>query len=408
MLETLLDLHNEYYLAEDKANFWQNIEDPECAAIFKHDIDRRMERYVATQASIEARLEELKQREGEALKQKSPKKIRVSGAMIVKNEEAVVKNALLSAYDVCDEICVLDTGSTDKTPEIISKFPKVKLKKKNLVPFDFSIARNMNFNMCSGDIIFVIDADELLMGESSLWKEMGSDSIYFAELTEFKNKKSVFRSTQPRVYPRNSIVWKNQVHNRPELQDASIGLFCSRNSIPLYHFKDYNKKKIEHRHERSADFVEGMKKDPDSFKKFYLMTKLYMANGDYKSAMKSGAKALKRFKLLDWNMMQMFQDFLLIYTRALFAGTRFTNAIEPLHLHANLKGLTTDGAFFNYAYASSQGEHFLAAQFLEQYFDIMDEECGKPYFMHETLEYFDQALLMRDVYRFWIKNLRIT
>ena len=42
--------------------------------------------------------------------------------MIVKNEEEVLVNCLDSVSDICDEIIIVDTGSTDKTKEIAKKF----------------------------------------------------------------------------------------------------------------------------------------------------------------------------------------------------------------------------------------------------------------------------------------------
>lgn len=42
--------------------------------------------------------------------------------MIVKNEENTLGNCLESVKDIVDEIVIVDTGSTDKTKEVASKF----------------------------------------------------------------------------------------------------------------------------------------------------------------------------------------------------------------------------------------------------------------------------------------------
>ena len=42
----------------------------------------------------------------------------LSLAMMVKNEEDFLEDALRSARDFCDELIVVDTGSTDRTIEI--------------------------------------------------------------------------------------------------------------------------------------------------------------------------------------------------------------------------------------------------------------------------------------------------
>ena len=44
--------------------------------------------------------------------------ISISLCMIVKNEEKLLKRCLDSYSPVCDEIVIVDTGSTDRTKEI--------------------------------------------------------------------------------------------------------------------------------------------------------------------------------------------------------------------------------------------------------------------------------------------------
>jgi glycosyltransferase involved in cell wall biosynthesis len=406
MLETLISLHNEYYISHDHANFWKNIEDPELAQIFKYDVERRAQRFLSTQAQIAARIAELEERKEKALKKKSPKKIRISGAMILKNEEEFIETALLSIYDVCDEICILDTGSTDKTVEIVSKYPKVKLQQKEIVPFDFSIARNMNFNMCSGEAIFVLDGDEMLMNELS--EPIENYYIYSATITEFIRKKPFYRWNQPRIFPKNKIIWKSHVHNVPELQDETIQVYCEANDISIYHFKDLKKREDNSRNERNTYFIGRINdKEPDSFRKFYFLTRLHLANGENELAIKNGEKAFDRYKYLKWNQMLYYRDFLMMYVRALYIKRKFSLALEPLYLHANLRGLTSDSCFFNYAFATSQEDHPLAMQYLEKYFDLIKDEMHDPYFRNETLQYHDQILLMRDIYRYWQKCLRM-
>lgn len=46
----------------------------------------------------------------------------ISLCMIVKNEEAVLERCLDSIADLMDEIIIVDTGSTDRTKEIASKY----------------------------------------------------------------------------------------------------------------------------------------------------------------------------------------------------------------------------------------------------------------------------------------------
>jgi len=84
--------------------------------------------------------------------------------MIVKNEEESLPICLESVRQVVDEMIIVDTGSTDSTKKIASKFGArvIDHKWQN----DFSKTRNLSLNNASGDWILVLDADEELMKES--------------------------------------------------------------------------------------------------------------------------------------------------------------------------------------------------------------------------------------------------
>ncbi|MBC7475937.1 MAG: glycosyltransferase [Candidatus Sericytochromatia bacterium] len=48
----------------------------------------------------------------------------ISVCIAAKNEEAYISQCIESVYDIANEIIVLDTGSTDKTKEIVKSFFK--------------------------------------------------------------------------------------------------------------------------------------------------------------------------------------------------------------------------------------------------------------------------------------------
>jgi len=86
--------------------------------------------------------------------------MKLSLCMIVKDEEAVLPQCLQSVKDVVDEMVVLDTGSTDRTPEIAAELG-AKVYQFEWC-HDFSAARNEALKYVQGEWILVLDADEVL------------------------------------------------------------------------------------------------------------------------------------------------------------------------------------------------------------------------------------------------------
>lgn len=83
--------------------------------------------------------------------------------MIVKNEAANLPRCLDSVRGVVDEIVVLDTGSTDTTPQIAQDYG-AKVYHSDWRN-DFSKARNEALQFVTGDWVLVLDADEVLAAE---------------------------------------------------------------------------------------------------------------------------------------------------------------------------------------------------------------------------------------------------
>ena len=86
--------------------------------------------------------------------------ITISLCMIVKNESAVLARCLDTVADLCDEIVIVDTGSTDNTKEIAARYTD-KIYDFEWID-DFSAARNFSFSKATCDYIYAPDADEVL------------------------------------------------------------------------------------------------------------------------------------------------------------------------------------------------------------------------------------------------------
>ena len=84
----------------------------------------------------------------------------VSLCMIVKDEDDCLLAAIQSVRDLTDELIVIDTGSTDSTPQL-ALAAGAKLFHLTWTQ-DFSVARNFALEQASSDWILVLDADEVL------------------------------------------------------------------------------------------------------------------------------------------------------------------------------------------------------------------------------------------------------
>ncbi len=88
------------------------------------------------------------------------KSITISLCMIVRNEESTLGNCLDSVKDICDEIIIVDTGSTDRTKEIAGKYTD------RIFDFtwidDFAAARNFSFGQATMEYTLWLDADDVI------------------------------------------------------------------------------------------------------------------------------------------------------------------------------------------------------------------------------------------------------
>ena len=137
--------------------------------------------------------------------------------MIVKNEQKVISRCLDCVKQFADEIIIVDTGSTDNTKQIASKYTNKVFDFKWCD--DFSKARNFSYSLASKDYIMWLDADDIIKSSEvekikKLKLNMNADTYMFKYTTCFdKDGKPLFSFYRERIVKRSlNLKWQGFVH----------------------------------------------------------------------------------------------------------------------------------------------------------------------------------------------------
>ncbi|MED3549818.1 glycosyltransferase [Cytobacillus praedii] len=208
--------------------------------------------------------------------------------MIVKNEEKLIERCLSSVRNKVDEIIIVDTGSSDRTIELASKFTSkiYNLEWKE----DFSYARNYSLEKATSDYILVLDADEYLDDSSNLDKVLVTEkdhytvriknhlssggSIYHPAVRLFKNKRG--------------LQYFGKIHEHLNVEDKSLNLTHEFGELIINHegYKDEIVKE-KNKHERNIKILhDEVEKNPSGYN-YYNLGNQYKSNQEYNKALEA-------------------------------------------------------------------------------------------------------------------------
>lgn len=152
--------------------------------------------------------------------------ITISLCMIVKNEEKVLARCLDSLSGLMDEIIIVDTGSTDSTKEIASRYTD-KIYDFEWID-DFAAARNFAFSKATQEYIYSADADEFLSAENRerfaalkecLLPEIEIVQMKYGNQLEFGTVYNFDEEYRPKLFKRlRNFVWEEPVHEAVRLE----------------------------------------------------------------------------------------------------------------------------------------------------------------------------------------------
>lgn len=142
--------------------------------------------------------------------------MKLSITMIMKNEENNLDRCLSSMQPILDaidtEIVIIDTGSTDRSVEIAKKYTDKVYFFKWIN--DFGAARNFGIEKCSGDWIFIIDADEKIINHDKFIEIFNSPKINEYDVVDVLTYNIVNSSTGAFTHCHNYRFIKNIASNR--------------------------------------------------------------------------------------------------------------------------------------------------------------------------------------------------
>ncbi len=174
---------------------------------------------------------------------KMEKKYKVAVYAISKNEEKFVDRWYNSMKEA-DKIYVLDTGSSDKTVELLQE-RGVLVKRLVIDPWRFDVARNEALKMVDEDIDICVstDLDEVFLPG---WREK-LDNIWNDKMTRVRytynwrleNEKPLVSFLYDKIHSRDNYKWIYPVHE--VLKCSSEEVYGIDEEIILNHYPDVSK-----------------------------------------------------------------------------------------------------------------------------------------------------------------------
>jgi glycosyltransferase involved in cell wall biosynthesis len=218
----------------------------------------------------------------------------LSICMIVKNEEANIGRAIQSFLPFADEIIVNDTGSTDKTIEIVKSFPKTVLMQSEWIG-DFAYSRNLSFEKATCSWILWMDADDYVPPDqveafNKLKLTALDRMISFTICNTEGGKPTGLRFMQARMFPNHpEMRFEGRIHESVINSAFNLGLNVVNTNILIWHM---GYETIEIRQKKAKRNLEIQLSDPEQEKRIEGLLEL----GDSYSVLGEMDKAVEYYR----------------------------------------------------------------------------------------------------------------
>ena len=193
------------------------------------------------------------------------KPVKLTALAIVYNEEHNIRE-YLNNISFADEIIVVDSYSTDATPEIIQKeFPHVKFYQR--VFDDFSSQRNYTIDLATNDWVLFFDADERITPKGieeikAIFKEAPKETAFWVKRIFYYQDKPLVNNNfnedrTARIFRKSKCRYSDKlVHEQLNITGKSRVL---KNAIEHYSFKnreDFLQKRLQYSRLKAKEFYE--------------------------------------------------------------------------------------------------------------------------------------------------------
>lgn len=241
--------------------------------------------------------------------------MKITLCMIVKNEEKYMQMCLENALKLADEAIIVDTGSSDRTIEIIKQFgEKVKLINYEWCN-DFSAARNISLKGATGEWILVLDADEKLLCDTEAVRvELENSKLegYEIPLYNIISKETVvYSAVYCKIFRNKGYKYEGAIHEQINIEDKANDIKAiSRSICKVIHY-GYLENDVKQKDKTKRNFdillMEQEKKPNDPFI-YYNIGVCYEVDGEYQKALDNFfkcnelAKAVDRYSITEYEI----------------------------------------------------------------------------------------------------------
>lgn len=229
--------------------------------------------------------------------------MKLSICMMVKNEESNLERCLNSLNNlrskITNELIIVDTGSTDRTMEI-AKLYDVKLYEHKWNN-NFSEMRNISISYAKGKWLMIIDADEELVEDKALIKQLDQDNkgvnaiaLELENIITSKGKKGSKIVTMRLFRNDGKFHYNGVVHNMPVVEGTVIKVDALLNH---YGYIADDDELMETKFERTSKLLmQELEKDPQNIYYLYQLGTTYDMHNEDDKALEFYKKAYEIIK----------------------------------------------------------------------------------------------------------------